>query len=316
LEHRNASEKLELLRDHQALVFLENLMKIAYSPSLLLLFLLATISSMPVVAEETSEPPEKPSIDYLTFGIVPQQSASRLASLWVPIFKYLEEVTKKPIHFRTAPDIPTFEKRLAAGDYDFAYMNPYHYTIFSKNPGYKAFAKARGERLKGIIVVRKDSPIKSLNELNGATLAVPAPAAFAASILTRAYLSNVGIQFTAKYVSSHDSVYRTVAKDLYTAGGGVIQTFENVAPEIRDQLHILWTSQGYTPHAFAAHPRVAEGLVKKVVIAMETMDQNATGKALLDAINFKGIEAASDSDWDDVRDLNIQLLDHLDGDDS
>ena len=291
-------------------------MKIAYSSSLLLLFLLATISSMPVVAEETSELPEKPSIDYLTFGIVPQQSASRLASLWVPIFKYLEEVTKKPIHFRTAPDIPTFEKRLAAGDYDFAYMNPYHYTVFSKNPGYKAFAKARGARLKGIIVVRKDSPIKNLNELNGTTLAVPAPAAFAASILTRAYLSSVGIQFTAKYVSSHDSVYRTVAKDLYTAGGGVIQTFENVAPEIRDQLRILWTSQGYTPHAFAAHPRVAEGLVKKVVIAMETMDQNATGKALLDAINFKGIEAASDSDWDDVRDLNIQLLDHLDGDDS
>jgi phosphonate transport system substrate-binding protein len=44
---------------------------------------------------------------------------------------------------------------------------------------------------------------------------------------------------------------------------------------------------------------------------MEAMDQDTTGKNLLDAANFKGIEAASNSDWDDVRSLNIQLLDNL-----
>ncbi len=292
-------------------------MKFLLSEQVISLFLLITaLNTSVAIAAETPEMIETPPASFLTFGIVPQQSASRLASLWAPVFNYLEKPAGKPIHFRTAPDIPAFEKRLAAGEYDFAYMNPYHYTVFSQSPGYKAFAKARDERLKGIIVVRKDSPVKDLSELNGATLAVPSPAAFAASILTRAYLSSIGIKFTAKYVSSHDSVYRAVAKGLFTAGGGVIKTFENMPPEVRDQLRILWISTGYTPHAFAAHPRVPAEIVEKLATAMKTMDQDATGKALLEAINFKGIDAASDPDWDDVRHLNIQLLDNLVEDDS
>ncbi len=51
----------------------------------------------------------------LSFGIVPQKSASRLAQLWGPIFKYLGKETGIKIHFETAPNIPTFEGRLAVG---------------------------------------------------------------------------------------------------------------------------------------------------------------------------------------------------------
>ncbi|NMU25301.1 phosphate ABC transporter substrate-binding protein, partial [Vibrio parahaemolyticus] len=35
------------------------------------------------------------------------------------------------------------------------------------------------------------------------------------------------------------------------------------------------------------------------------------GAKLLKAINFSGIAAAKDEDWDDVRALNITYLDHL-----
>ncbi|MFT7672206.1 MAG: ABC-type phosphate/phosphonate transport system substrate-binding protein [Gammaproteobacteria bacterium] len=37
------------------------------------------------------------------------------------------------VNFKTAPNIPTFKKRLAAGEYGFAYMNPYHYTVFNQS---------------------------------------------------------------------------------------------------------------------------------------------------------------------------------------
>ena len=80
----------------------------------------------------------------LSFGIVPQQSAGKLAGLWTPILTYLSRKTGYAIHFKTARDIPTFERRLAAGDYDLAYMNPYHYTVFSRRPGYRVFAAEKG----------------------------------------------------------------------------------------------------------------------------------------------------------------------------
>ncbi len=53
------------------------------------------------------------------------------------------------------------------------------------------------------MVVRKESAIHPLHDLSGKTLAFPAPAAFAASVLPRANLANNDIPFTAKYVSSH-----------------------------------------------------------------------------------------------------------------
>ncbi|HEC18516.1 MAG TPA: phosphate/phosphite/phosphonate ABC transporter substrate-binding protein [Gammaproteobacteria bacterium] len=247
----------------------------------------------------------------LSFGVVPQQSASKLARLWTPILNYLGEQTGYRLRFRTAQDIPAFEQRLAAGEYDLSYMNPYHYTTFHRTPGYQAFARTRDKRIKGIIVVRKDSPARELREFDGQTLAFPSPAAFAASVLPRARFRAEGIAITPKYVSSHDSVYRTVARGLYPAGGGVIRTFNNVDPAISDQLRILWTTRPYTPHAIAAHPRVTKQVVQRLQQAMLAMDRDPRGKKLLAAIRIKGFEQGEDSDWDDVRALGIDLLDEL-----
>ncbi len=246
-----------------------------------------------------------------TFGIVPQQSASKLARLWGPVLQRLSQDSGITLKFATAPDIPSFEQRLAAGEYDFAYMNPYHYTVFHESSGYQALAKARDKRIKGIIVIRKDSAIQQLADLDGSTLAFPAPAAFAASILTRARLQTENIQFKPKYVASHDSVYRTVAKGIYPAGGGVIRTLKNVAPEIREQLKVLWTSKGYTPHAIAHHPRVAGDTAQRLQQALVKMDSQADGAALLQAIKIKGFEAAQNEDWDDVRNLKLEELSNL-----
>jgi phosphate/phosphite/phosphonate ABC transporter binding protein len=245
----------------------------------------------------------------LSFGVVPQQSASKLAKLWTPILNYLSEQTGYRLRFRTAQNIPVFEQRLAAGEYDLSYMNPYHYTTFHGAPGYLAFARARDKRIKGIIVVRKDSPVKNLRALAGQTLAFPSPAAFAASVLPRAHFKAEGISITPRYVSSHDSVYRSVAQGLYPAGGGVMRTFKNVAPAIRDQLRILWTTRPYTPHAIAAHPRVPKQVVQRLRQAMLAMEGNPRGRELLSAINIRGFERGEDRDWDDVRALGINVLD-------
>jgi len=119
----------------------------------------------------------------LTFGVVPQQSATKLARTWVPVLRLIGERSGVALQFATAPDIPTFEQRLAAGEYDLAYMNPYHYTVFHERPGYQAFAKEKDRLIQGILVVRKDAPYEKLADFEGRELAFPAPAAFAASVL-------------------------------------------------------------------------------------------------------------------------------------
>ncbi len=269
---------------------------------------LAALLCLTLLAQQTALAEEPPT---LSFGIVPQQAASKLAKLWGPILTYLGEKSGTRLQFKTAPNIPTFEQRCAEGDYDVAYMNPYHYTVFHRSPGYQVFARQKDKRIRGIMVVRKDNPIQTLDELADSTLAFPAPAAFAASVLTRAELTRRNIPFTPKYVSSHDSVYRTVAKGLYPAGGGIKRTLSNVDPAVRDQLRVLWTSPDYTPHAIAAHPRVPEPVVARLRKAMLEMADDPKGRELLSDIKFDGIEAGEDKDWDDVRGLGIELLEQL-----
>lgn len=244
----------------------------------------------------------------LTLGVVPQQAAGALARTWGPLLAEVGRRAGVTLDFRTAPDIPAFEARLAAGDYDLAYMNPYHYTVYSSAPGYRAFARQRGEGLRGILVVRKDAPIREIAQLQGLSVAFPAPAAFAASVLPQAALRQAGVRVEPVYVRSHESVYLAVARGLYPAGGGIERTLAATAPEVREQLRVLWRTEPYTPHALAAHPRADRALVARVRDALVALADDPHGRALLAAIQFTGWVAAADADWNDVRALHIDLL--------
>lgn len=247
----------------------------------------------------------------LSFGIVPQTSATRLAVQWIPLLQAVGERAGVSLHFETAPNIDSFERRLAAGAYDVAYMNPYHYTVFSQRPGYRALVNARDRKIRGIIVVAKESPIRSIDELAGEPLAFPSPGAFAASILTRSELRRRDIAFHPTYVSSHDSVYANVAHGLYSAGGGIHRTFNAQPAETRARLRILWETAGYTPHAVAVHPRVPVELAARLRTAMVELAESEPGRMLLAPLKIRGWQRADDPAWDDVRALDIDLLDYL-----
>ena len=261
--------------------------------------LIAGVAATPALGN-VSPGPEKA----MSFGIVPQQSASRLAKVWIPFLNHVAEKSGYRINFATARDIPTFEACLAKGAYDLSYMNPYHYTVFHDVAGYRAFARQSNKKLKGLIVVRKSANITRLEDLGGSDLAFPSPAAFGASVIPRAELRSRGVAFTPQYVRSHDSVYRAVSSGLVAAGGGVLRTFNTVPANIRDQLKIIYRTSGYTPHAFAAHPDVSEETLATISKIMRETATLAPGH--LKTLGMKGIEAAQNTDWDDVRSLKLK----------
>ena len=254
-------------------------------------------------ASDTKHTVNEPSL--LTFGVVPQQAASMLARKWSPLLAALSQNANFQLHFATAPDIPTFEKRLAKGEYDIAYMNPYHFTVFNESPGYQALVKEQGKKITGIIVVQKHSKAQSLSDLDGQLLAFPAPAAFAASVLPRANLKIEGINNQIKYVGSHDSVYLAVAQGLVAGGGGVKRTFITMDKEVTKQLRVLWETPGYTPHAVAIHPRVPVVVREELIIKFTQFSATQEGSMLLEGLGFKPFEAAKSSDWNDVRALGL-----------
>ena len=234
-----------------------------------------------------------------------------MVRLWGPVLARISQESGVKLKFRTAKDIPTFESELLNGAYDFSYMNPYHYVIFSQHPKYKAFAKAKDKRIQGIIVVREDSPIESLEELHEQQVAFPSPAAFAATLLPYAHMCAQDIFYRPSYVKSHDSVYRAVANGVFIAGGGVQRTLNSMDPEIREQLKVFWKSEKFTPHAFASHPRVPDKEIQKVRAAMLRLSEDEDFLTLVSKLRMKGFVSAENHEWDDVRQLNLTVLNNL-----
>ncbi|WP_458527022.1 phosphate/phosphite/phosphonate ABC transporter substrate-binding protein [Onishia taeanensis] len=244
----------------------------------------------------------------LVFGVVPQQSALKLARDWGPLLEELSRQSGVLVRFATAPDIPTFEQRVQDGVYDVAYMNPYHYVAFRERVGVEPLVRAADQRLKGIIVTGREAAPDDIGDLDGRDLAFPAPAAFAATLIVQSSLRQAGIDFRSHFVSSHDAVYRSVAAGRFVAGGGITRTFEALPDSIREQLRVLWISPGFTPHAIAVHPRVSLAIREALTAALVEMGDRSVGHGLLAPLRITGFVAAKDSDWDDVRDLGIETV--------
>ncbi len=235
--------------------------------------------------------------DVLVFGIVPQQSAGKLLKAWGPVLKHIEKQVGKKIRFATAPTIGEFENRCLKGQYDLAYMNPYHYVRFAKQPGYYVLANQSNKKLTGVFVVAKDSSAKQLSDLDSMTLHFPSPNAFAASLLPQAELRAAGVNYKPH------SVYRNVARGVAKAGGGIVRTFNAQGKTTSDKLTILKKTKGYTPHAIAAHPRVNKTLAQKVTQALLNLPDE-----LRKPLKFKPLKASTDAEYNDIRALNIDTM--------
>jgi phosphonate transport system substrate-binding protein len=244
----------------------------------------------------------------LWVGITPLKPAAKLAEEWTPLLDQVARRSGVELRFRTATSIPAFGERLEKGEYDIAYMNPYHYQVVSASPGYRAFARERNQPLEGILIVRKDSKIKSLRDINGAKVSFPTPLAFAASMLTQAELHAQGIQVHAQYVQSHDSVLKSVAGGHFEVGGTILKVLQTADPQLGGSLRVLHTTAVYHSHPFGAHPRVPAGTVQKLQQAFSSLQQDEVGRKLLATVAFKGFEPAIDSDYNDVRRLDLKKL--------
>ena len=246
-----------------------------------------------------------------TVGVVPQQAASDLAQNWIPLLKEVSAASGCEFRFATAPTITEFERRLSRAEYGIAYMNPYHYVVFHQSPGYVAIAREKDRKLRGLLVVRADSPVTSVRDLDGREVAFPSPAAFAATVIPLAELKKAGISVTPRFVASHDSVYLNVTRNLVVAGGGIERTLEAIDADVRGQLRVIWRSSEYPPHAFARLPATQEAVGRAFVDGMQKVAGTPEGRDLLLQIGFKGVVPATDADWNPIRALDIRVLDPL-----
>ena len=243
----------------------------------------------------------------LVMGVVPQFEARTLHSIWEPVVKEIGKRTGVSIVFQGAPTIAAFEKAFMTGRYDLAYMNPYHYLIAHQHQGYIPLVRDVGKALSGVLVVRKDSPVKTPHDLQGAVIAFPSPNALGASLQMRQELSDLfHISFSPNYVKTHDSVYLNVILGQAMAGGGVQKTLNRQPETYRRRLNVIHITQPVSPHPVAVHPRVSLRLQQKIQQAFLTLGKESKGMELLEKIPVKQIGKATFQDYDALQTMKLE----------
>ena len=247
--------------------------------------------------------------DSFSFGVVPQFEARHLAAIWQPILEELGARTGYRFDLVGSPRIPAFEASFLAGEFDFAYMNPYHAMLAAEGQGYVPLVRDGAGRLRGILVVRDDSPYRDVADLEGRRIAFPSPNALGASLLMRADLASLyGLAFEPVFVQTHSSVYLNVALGQMAAGGGISKTLDQQPPAVRDALRTLYETREMAPHPVTAHPRVPAAVREAVRGALLALGRTEAGAALLAQIPIQEIATATAGDYAELGEWGLETL--------
>lgn len=259
------------------------------------------LSGLARSAQEDGRPPA------YTFGVVPQFEARQTHAVWMPILNDLEKRTGYGFKLVGAPTIPDFEREFMNGDFDFAYMNPYHLVVANQTQGYQPLVRDISQSLTGILVARKDGAIHDPSELGGQIVAFPAPNALGASLQIRQELHDrFGLNIKPRYVKTHDSVYLNVLLGEAAAGGGVDSTLEQQRQEVRDALIIIHRTVAAAPHPISVHPRVPETVRERVSAALLAMGADPETRGLLNPVPIRQIGTASLADYEPLKQMGLE----------
>lgn len=258
-------------------------------------------STSPVTGH-TSSHPTLPR--YYRFGILPLQSPTKLAAMFMPLAEDLQQTLGTPVQFVTAPSFTRYMRRVKRGDYDIIYLNPLTYTE-ARKAGYRVIAKVAQEPFTGILVVRKDGPIKDLNPHDlptGLRLGFPDPNAFAATVMTRQYMEHHGIdvnkQFHVHYFGSQDSALMALYAGLVDIIGTWRPSLRSMPDDVRKELRIIAETPPQPQMPIAVKGDMPQQDVRRIRACLLTLTRTAQGRKALAALGFKdGFVQANDAEY-------------------
>lgn len=195
----------------------------------------------------------------LNFGINSTDSPVVVGQKFLPVLKEIEKALGKRLGQKVKIKFKifrTYDKTIAAfteNKVDFGRLGPASYVLArQKNSNVRPLAMENRKGKKtfdGLIIVRKDSPIQTLNDLKGKTFAFGDDVSTIGRYLSQLELTKAGIcsKDLAKfdYTGRHDNVFTGVALGRYDAGALKSSTFRERNKK-KGELRVLHTFPNVT----------------------------------------------------------------------
>ena len=168
------------------------------------------------------------------------------------------------------------------GAYDFLYTNHF-FTPDRDRLGFRVIARPAGRGIRGQIVVPQDSPIRSLQELNGKEVAFPTQDAFAAYWLPMDALLKAKLNVKPIFTSNQEASFAQLKVGTVVAAAVNDTVIERYARREGFEYRLLWNSELYNDLCIMASPKVAKEKVAAVRDAFVSMVSDPEGRKVLEA---------------------------------
>jgi phosphonate transport system substrate-binding protein len=242
----------------------------------------------------------------VVFGSVAMDIPAVMHKRLTPLTKYLSKELKRPVSLRLSPNMGAAIKDTANGTVDLAYLTPVAYLKAHEKGNAEIIAKTvtNGKAsFQLMIVVREDSPIKTVQDLVGKSFAFGDERA----LLQRAAVVGSGIklgQFSEyKFLGHYDNIARAVMNNDFDAG--ILK--DTMAYKWKGKgLRILYSSPNLPPYNIAASKNVDKTLLDQLRQAFLKLDgNNPEHLAVIKALDKKydGFASTNDAEYDIVRKL-------------
>lgn len=242
----------------------------------------------------------------LLFGSVAMDIPAVMHKRLKPLTNYLSKTLGRPVSLKLSPNMGAAIKETAEGTVDLAYLTPVAYLKAHKKGNARIIVKTvtKGKAsFQLMIVVRQDSPIKSVKQLAGKSFAFGDKKA----LLQRAAVVGAGMPMkklgSYKFIGHYDNIVRAVMNGDFDAG--ILK--DTMAYKWDGKgVRILYATPDLPPYNITASKNVDDATFKKLQKAFLDLDpKNPEHLKVIKAVDKKydGFAKTSDKEYDVVRKL-------------
>ncbi|KAB2930239.1 MAG: phosphate/phosphite/phosphonate ABC transporter substrate-binding protein [Leptonema illini] len=201
-----------------------------------LLFLLASMASIgcggnsggfsePTFDERTEMPKAADDSNALRFGAASMENPIELSESYYPLLKELSEKLGRPVRFVPLKNNDELMQAIVRGQVDLARLGPLVYLNLRDRTDLEVLVrpvKKDGTGSYAVIAVRNDTPMKTLQQLRGKSIALGDPKSTYSNIMPRKMLRDAGVSMgdlsSVGMLGSMDNCAQNVLNGAYVAG--------------------------------------------------------------------------------------------------
>lgn len=285
----------------------------------LLSILIASLFSLPAFSADKLGSRRNP----IKVSMVPSQDATKILTGMQPLSKCLEKETGYFFDVNVPNNFIVVVEGMGAKRVDIAFLNTFGYLLAHQRFGAEAMLKMsrNGETTyKAQIIVRTDSPIKKLSDLNGKRVAYVDPASTSGYILPKMLFMKHDVKPKEEvFAGKHDSVVTMVYQGKQVDAGATFYSppidgapqdarkhVKTQFPDVLEKVRILELSEAIPNDPIVVRKDLSKEMKDKVKTGMEKCVK--TNKDAFMAINNSdGLAPVLDKDYDTVR-KTVQAL--------